>query len=345
MSPSRREAASRRLAVFAVAAAAALLLVALPQQSGGGGGGGGVLSLLPGADAKTLERDVFALIALYQEVKDRSPEWAKQMSAWPIHTCSLNGTCAVDPCGLDWEGQWPHISCRYQWDWDPSLPRVVTNFHMPKMDLGGPLPKALALFGNITELDMDTNQLTGPLPAEWGCLDNLIEIDFSKNRLSGTIPHEWGLLERLTELELDGNSGLGGCIPAGAPPPERLCGGLLSSLPCPAFTTDRVIGTATSGTRISRDRCSPYPGGKAALAAQLRCPRLVDFRDSILAFFGRKADAGSPTSGPITMASQQVGPTSVKLEYIPDSRTPQRSFLGGLFGGSSSSSASATRKQ
>ncbi len=38
----------------------------------------------------------------------------------------------------------------------------------------------------------------------------------------------------------------------------------------------------------------------------------------------------------------QVGPTGAKLEYIPDSRTPQRSFLGGLFGGSSSS---ATRKQ
>ena len=39
-------------------------------------------------------------------------------------------------------------------------------------------------------------------------------------------------------------------LPIGAPPLERLCGGLLSSLPCPGFTTDRMIGTATSGTRI-----------------------------------------------------------------------------------------------
>ncbi|KAG2432181.1 hypothetical protein HXX76_009101 [Chlamydomonas incerta] len=343
MSARRTLAASRSAAALAAGVVAALLL-ALPKQWGGGGG-----LLLPTADAKTLERDVFALIALYQEVKDRSPEWGRQMAAWPIHTCSLNGTCGVDPCGLDWEGQWPHISCRYQWDWDRSLPRVVTNFHMPDMALGGPLPRALALFENITELDMDTNQLTGPLPAEWGCLDNLIEIDFSKNRLSGTIPPEWGLLERLTELELDGNSGLGGCIPAGAPPLERLCGGLLSPLPCPGFTTDRMIGTATSGTRI-RDRCAPYPGGKAALAERLRCPRLVDFRESILAFFGRKVDAGSPASGPIAMASEQVGPTAVKLEYIPDSRTPQRSFLGGLFGGGGGgggggTSSGATRKQ
>ncbi|PNH09019.1 Receptor-like protein kinase 2 [Tetrabaena socialis] len=202
------------------------------------------------ASARTLERDVYALIAIHQEVHARDPQWAGAMDKWPVHTCAPNGTCTVDPCGLEWEGDgWEGVSCRYQWDWDKSIPRVVTNFHLPKRGLTGTLPKGLALLANITELDMDTNELAGPLPAEWGCLSNLIEIDFSNNRLTGTIPPE------LVELEVDGNVGLSGCVPDGCPPFQRLCGRFRGP-PCPTFTTDTMIGTDVTGTRI-RTRCAP----------------------------------------------------------------------------------------
>ncbi|KXZ47829.1 hypothetical protein GPECTOR_32g441 [Gonium pectorale] len=190
-----------------------------------------------------------------------------------------------------------------QWDWDKSIPRVVTNIHLPKRGLTGPLPRSLGLFANITEIDMDSNKLTGTLPPEWGCLRNLIEIDISNNRLVGSIPPEWGLLKSLVELELDGNGGLSGCVPEGAPPFNRWCGGLFGP-PCPGFTRDPLIGTDVSGTRVrTGSRCPPFPGGDAALAARLRCPVVAEFRESVLRFFATKNSGRGGGGGALRIAA------------------------------------------
>ncbi|GIL60052.1 hypothetical protein Vafri_14723 [Volvox africanus] len=238
--------------------------------------------------ARTLDRDVFGLIAFYMEVKDRDSEWRGAMEKWPVHTCNISGVCEIDPCGFEFQEHrkdWEGVSCRYQWNWDRSIPRVVTNIHLPKRDLTGALPRSYLLFDNITEIDMDTNMLTGTLPREFGCLRNLIEIDLSNNQLYGTIPQEWNLLNGLVEMEVDGNRGLSGCVPAECPPFNRFCGGFFGT-PCPSFTTDRLIGTDIRGTRIS-GRCSPYTGGDSALAAGLSCPLPGDafYRDLITRFF------------------------------------------------------------
>ncbi|PNW76496.1 hypothetical protein CHLRE_11g467638v5 [Chlamydomonas reinhardtii] len=299
------------------AAAAVLLPLLLPALLPPGLAGAGAGVGIRVAEAKTLERDVFGLIALHQEVRDRSPEWRGAMDKWPVHTCDINGTCAVDPCGNEWDHGWEAISCRYQQNWPADIPRVVTNIHLPKRSLIGAPPRSVVLLANLTELDMDTNELTGPLPTDWACLRNLIEIDFSNNRLSGTIPPQWGLLDELVEMEFDGNPGVRGCLPRGVPPRERLCGGLFGSIPCPTFTTDRMIGTATTGSQLTGQFCPPYPGGDTALAATLSCPVVADFRRLIVGFFDQlaaeqaaaQADPGAPaqTGSPGVAVAQGAG--------------------------------------
>lgn len=64
-----------------------------------------VTPLWPPLAARPATSAVFGLIALHQEVRDRSPEWRGAMDKWPVHTCDINGTCAVDPCG-GWVGDW-----------------------------------------------------------------------------------------------------------------------------------------------------------------------------------------------------------------------------------------------
>ena len=56
------------------------------------------ITSLPLSLSQTLP-SVFALIAFYMEVKDRSPEWRGAMDKWPVHTCNINGVCEIDPCG------------------------------------------------------------------------------------------------------------------------------------------------------------------------------------------------------------------------------------------------------
>ncbi|KXZ47830.1 hypothetical protein GPECTOR_32g442 [Gonium pectorale] len=105
----RRPSSRQRLVPGCWLAATAVATVGLLMVCGGGGGG----RLL--AEAKTLERDVFALLAVYQEVRDRDPQWRGAMDKWPVHTCRPDGGCGVDPCGFDWEGDgWEGVSCRYQ---------------------------------------------------------------------------------------------------------------------------------------------------------------------------------------------------------------------------------------
>ncbi|KAG2492275.1 hypothetical protein HYH03_009515 [Edaphochlamys debaryana] len=308
------------------------------------------LGLLAAAAAKTLERDVFALLALYAEVNGRDPEWTKAMAKWPVATCDVTGACGTDPCGFEWQGDgWEGVSCRYQENWDKSIPRVVTNFHLPKRGLTGPLPKALALLANVTELDFDTNKLSGPLPPEWGCLRNLVEIDLTKNQLTGAIPQQWGLLHGLIEMELDGNAGLSGCVPEGTPPFERWCG-TFSSVPCVAFTTDRLLGTSTTGSAI-RGRCAPHPGGDAALASGLRCPTVEDQRQPLTRLFAQLRRQGqgqrqgmqtqpAPTQGQARGAMQQrPAALGAALDAAAASDPPEPAFTPvaqrnpGLFSG------------
>ncbi|GLC35070.1 hypothetical protein PLESTM_000276200 [Pleodorina starrii] len=265
--------------------------------------------------ARTLERDVFGLIAFYMEVRDRDPEWRGAMDKWPVHTCNISGVCEIDPCGFEFDPDrhdWEGVSCRYQYGWDRSIPRMVTNVHLPKRGLTGELPRSLLMFENITEIDFDSNQLVGTLPREFGCLRNLIEIDLSDNQLSGTIPQEWNLLNGLVEMELDGNRGLTGCVPNECPPNNRLCGRFFGT-PCPSFTTDPLIGTDVRGTRVG-GRCAPYPGGDAALVAGLRCPVPGEFRDSITRFFAeqqaKSKQQSAPAAGGMFAASNATATTT-----------------------------------
>lgn len=55
--------------------------------------------------------------------------------------------------GLTWQGQWEGLQCRYQWNLPDDVPRVVTNLHLPKRGLTGPMPRALPLLANLTEID------------------------------------------------------------------------------------------------------------------------------------------------------------------------------------------------
>ncbi|KAG2488351.1 hypothetical protein HYH03_013041 [Edaphochlamys debaryana] len=118
----------------------------------------------------------------------------------------------------------------------------------------------------------------------------MIEIDLTKNQLAGAIPPQWGLMRGLIEMELDDNPGLTGCLPDGTPPQERWCSSWAATK-CVAFTTDRLLGTATGGTQL-RGRCAPYPGGDAALAAGLRCPTIEDYRQPLTRFFARRERGG-----------------------------------------------------
>ncbi|KAG2488363.1 hypothetical protein HYH03_013053 [Edaphochlamys debaryana] len=247
------------------------------------------------AHARTLPRDVFALIAVWEEVHDRSPEWRGAMDKAAGRSRDLTCGSPVLLAGFDWEGDgWDGVSCRFQWHWPPEVPRVVTNVHLPKRNLNGTLPRALALLSNVTELDFDTNRIVGTLPPEWACLQNLIDLDLNNNLLTGPIPREWDLLKGLVQLKLANNFGLTGCLPPSAPPLERFCGTPFGP-PCPSFTDNPTIGTVVRGTRIlPGDRCPPYPGGDDALRAGLRCPVVADFRGPLTAFFKRQAGEGGP---------------------------------------------------
>lgn len=70
------------------------------------------------------------------------------------------GVCDIDPCGapglnhMHDHGPWEGIDCRFQDALLDSVPRVVTNIHLPKRGLDGPPPSAFALLRNLTELDM-----------------------------------------------------------------------------------------------------------------------------------------------------------------------------------------------
>lgn len=97
---------------------------------------------------------MFALLALHSEVKGRDQYWAGAMHEWPVHTCTPAGECSVDPCGPDWRGQWEGVECRYQGALPASAPRVVTNLHLPKRNLQGTIPTAIALLRNLTEIDL-----------------------------------------------------------------------------------------------------------------------------------------------------------------------------------------------
>ena len=68
-------------------------------------------------------------------------------------------------------------------------------------------------YGNVKELDLESNQLSGKIPAELGNLTELEYLDLQSNQLSGEIPAELSNLSNLKHLRLDINQ-LTGRIPA-----------------------------------------------------------------------------------------------------------------------------------
>lgn len=64
------------------------------------------------------------------------------------------------------------------------------------LHLTGPIPLAVTLLQNLTEIDLDGNNLVGPVSPYLGCLPNLVEVDFANNSLWGSIPAEWRFMSR-----------------------------------------------------------------------------------------------------------------------------------------------------
>ena len=60
-------------------------------------------------------------------------------------------------------------------------------------------------YGNVKELDLESNQLNGKIPAELGSLTELEYLDLQGNQLSGEIPAELGNLSNLKHVRLNGN--------------------------------------------------------------------------------------------------------------------------------------------
>ena len=88
----------------------------------------------------------------------------------------------------------------------------VTELHLYRNNLGGPIPPELGSLTSLRELDLGDNGLTGPTPSELGNLTNLTKLRLLDNHLTGPIPPELGNLTSLRTLDLGGNR-LTGPIP------------------------------------------------------------------------------------------------------------------------------------
>lgn len=176
-------------------------------------------ALAVATQAATLERDVEALRLLRWEVEVRGREWSRAVSNWK----GGGQNSADDPCGFGWKGIWYGVECRDQEHLPKEVPRVVTNLHLTDLGLNGPIPLAVTLLKNLTELDLDGNKLEGPMNPYMGCMESLKELDLANNTLWGTIPAEWRFIPGLFENEIESNKGLHGCIPKGLPPTKTVC--------------------------------------------------------------------------------------------------------------------------
>ena len=88
----------------------------------------------------------------------------------------------------------------------------VTELHLYRNNLGGPIPPELGSLTSLTKLDLGDNGLRGPIPPELGNLTNLIRLRLLDNHLTGPIPPELSNLTSLRTLDL-GENRLTGPIP------------------------------------------------------------------------------------------------------------------------------------
>ena len=77
----------------------------------------------------------------------------------------------------------------------------VTELHLRKNGLTGPIPPELGNLTSLRELNLSFNGLTGPIPPELGNLTSLVRLNLDFNGLTGPIPPELGNLTSLRDPE------------------------------------------------------------------------------------------------------------------------------------------------
>ncbi|KAL4312993.1 hypothetical protein GQ457_01G003560 [Hibiscus cannabinus] len=87
----------------------------------------------------------------------------------------------------------------------------VVSIMLKAQSLQGSLPKDLAKFPFLQEIDLTRNFLNGTIPPEWGSMQ-LVNISLLGNRLTGSIPKELGNISTLTSLTTEFNQ-LSGPLP------------------------------------------------------------------------------------------------------------------------------------
>ncbi|KAK8622618.1 hypothetical protein V6N13_117527 [Hibiscus sabdariffa] len=87
----------------------------------------------------------------------------------------------------------------------------VVSIMLKAQNLQGSLPKDLAKFPFLQEIDLTRNFLNGTIPPEWGSMQ-LVNISLLGNRLTGSIPKELGNISTLTSLTTEFNQ-LSGPLP------------------------------------------------------------------------------------------------------------------------------------
>jgi Leucine-rich repeat (LRR) protein len=99
------------------------------------------------------------------------------------------------------------------------LPRDMLNLrHLRFLDLSQchlavKLPAKLAIFPNLTCIDITGNSLYGVFPSDLGTLTQLVRVALFENSVTGVIPQNLGSFKSLRHLDIEGNEFTGG-IPA-----------------------------------------------------------------------------------------------------------------------------------
>lgn len=86
-------------------------------------------------------------------------------------------------------------------------------FHVPDMELKGPIGEFIYKWPKVKEIRMENNEINGKIPEmSFGSASLLELLDFTGNKLTGDIPASLGGLQSLKFLGL-GSNALEGFIP------------------------------------------------------------------------------------------------------------------------------------